>query len=324
MPFPGIAISDPAALEQRLAPSDAAAGIEPAGDGAAGDGAAGDGAAQAGATQAGAGEFWFDAPLDPALDPLEAAYRRAVLGHWRVVAGAERDWSPPLVAEPPAAAGPDALWPHAFWPGAVWPYTAGRSAFLGEALQGMGFMLAACGARSGHRALCLGLGDGNIALELARLGCAVDAVEPDGGLVGQLRAQCARLGVAVRLHQAPLAQAAERVGGRRFDRIVTHRALQPEPGHLDLLHALRGRLLAAGGRLVVGGELLLEAMPLPWGLDPTGPGLRAMRGGQPMRLMFRPSYLLAALAACGWQAHLEVCPQTALGNVFVATARRDG
>lgn len=287
-PFAGVRISDPKALEQRL-------GQGPAGPGGAAE------------------SFWFDAPLDPVLDPFSSGYRRAVLAAWRLVAGRARDWRPPLLAEPPAGGSG----------GTPWPYAVGDAARLGEAWQGLGFMLAASEARAGHRVLCLGLSDGNIALDLARLGCAVSAIDPDGGAVARLRDLGRRLGVAMRLHQAPLSQAAELAGTRRFDRIVTHRALQADPEHGVLLQMLRARLLAAGGRLLIGGELLLETMPMPWGLDPTEESLRAMRAGLPIRLMFRPSYLLEALTLAGWQARLSACPQTALGNVMLAEPRRD-
>ena len=256
------------------------------------------------------GEFWFDMPIDPTLDPLLPAYRDAVLAHYRSLAGHNRPTEPDT---DPGELGSDH--PLVF---RDWPYSTGSGEQVGQFLQAVGFILATCRLRRGHCVLLLGAGSTNLALPLAQMGCTVTALDADRRNVTLLRHRAERANLTLGLVHAGVGDAANALGGKLFDFVVFQTAFHRSADHLALLRQIRERLLARGGRLVLAGEPLLEAAPSPWGLDPTGGSIWAMRHGSGPLLVFRPSYLMHALVASGYDATLTPCPQTALGNVMVA------
>jgi 2-polyprenyl-3-methyl-5-hydroxy-6-metoxy-1,4-benzoquinol methylase len=256
------------------------------------------------------GEFWFDMPIDPTLDPLSPAYRDAIQAHYQRVAGTD----PPTPSDAdPAEIGSD----HALVV-RTWPYSTGSGEQVGQFLQAVGFILATCRLRRGHRVLLPGIGSANLAVTLARMGCIVTVLDADRSNMAVLRHRAERAGLTLRLVHAEIDNAAAALAGQVFDFVVFHSTFHRSGDHLGLLRQIRERLLARGGRLVLAGEPLLENAPSPWGLEPTGGSIWAMRHGSGPLVMFRPSYLMQALTACGYAATPTVCPQTALGNVMVA------
>ncbi len=253
--------------------------------------------------------------IDPSLDPLSPAYRDTVLAHYRRLMGTNH----PVMSHRDASEAPpiriDRDHDLVVRP---WPYSTGAGIEAGQFLQAIGFIIATCRLRRGHRVLQMGVGPGGLPLPLAQLGCPVTVLDADAHGLAVIRHRAERAGLALRVVQAGLADAADALEGRRFDFVVFHNTFHRSDDHLALLRLIRERLLAPGGRLVLAGEPLLEAAPLPWGLDPGSGSISTMRQGGGPVLVFRPSYLLQALEATGYDATLSVCQQAALGNVILA------
>ena len=62
-----------------------------------------------------------------------------------------------------------------------------------------------------------------------------------------------------------------------------------------------------------------EAMGHPWGLNPRREGINQIVTHGWFELVFRVSYLLDLLKSAGLNPELKVCPETAMGNVIMAT-----
>jgi SAM-dependent methyltransferase len=260
--------------------------------------------------EASSNDVELDMPIDPSLDPLSSAYRDAVMAHYWRLMGTNR-------AAPPAA-DPAGIDPDHDLVVRPWPYSTGAGSEAGQFLQAIGFIIATCRLRRGHRVLQMGVGIGGLPLPLARLGCPVTMLDPDAHGLAVLRQRAERAGLVLRIVQANFADAADALDGQKFDFVVFHNTFHRSGDHLALLRLLRERLLAPGGRLVLAGEPLLEAAPFPWGLDPGSGSISTMRQGGGPVLVFRTSYLMQALEATGYDATLSVCQQTALGNVVLA------
>ncbi len=256
------------------------------------------------------GEFWFDMPIPEDLDPLSPAYRAAVLAQYRTLT--RRDYTTESEAHPfDVGTDQDFL-------SEPWPYNTGDAVVVGNELLAVGFVISTCRPRRGHRVLEMGAGWGNLALPLAQMGCAVTALDIEGRYIRIIRHRAERAGVKLRTVQAGFLDAADELDGDRFDLVVFHAAFHHCDHHLALLRLVREELLAPGGRLVLAGEPLLESLPYPWGLNPMGEGIWAIRTFGWHELVFRPSYLLQALSTLGYDAALTTCPQTAMGNTIIA------
>ncbi len=258
-------------------------------------------------------EFWFEMPMPDVADPLSAAYRDAVLAEYRRLT--RREYSLDFEAHPF-----DVGTNHDFL-SRPWPYNTGDPAQVGNALLSVGFVISVFAPKPGDRVLEMGAGWGNLSLPLAQMGCAVTALDIEERYIRIIRHRADGAGVPVRVIRSGFLEAAEVTAGEKFDHVLFHAAFHHCDDHLALLRLIRDRLLAPGGRLVLAGEPLLEALPYPWGLNPMGEGIWAIRTFGWHELVFRPSYLMQALSAIGFEADLTPCPQTAMGNVIVARMR---
>lgn len=133
-------------------------------------------------------------------------------------------------------------------------YRSGDSVWLGEMVQSYGGVLKALGARRGQSVLEYGPGYGQIALHLARLGCAVTVVDVEQRYLDRIQAQAADLHVRINTIQA-LFRTAE--PSKTYDRILFYEAFHHALDHHDLLRTLRGQL-APSGSIVFAGEPILE------------------------------------------------------------------
>ncbi len=259
------------------------------------------------------GEFWFDMPIPKKLDPLSPAYREAVLAQYRRLT--TQDYKLEFEAHPF-----DVGTNHDFL-SRPWPYNTGDASQVGTSLLAVGFVLSTVRPRQGHKVLEMGAGWGNLSLPLAQMGCAVTALDIEERYIRILRHRADRIGVPLRAVRAGFLDAAEVLGSERFDFVMFHAAFHHCDNHLALLCLIRDRLLAPGGRLVLAGEPLLEELPYPWGLNPMGEGIWAIRKFGWHELVFRPSYLMKALSEIGFESGFTACPQTPMGNVIVAVRR---
>lgn len=134
----------------------------------------------------------------------------------------------------------------------------------------------AAGVRSGERALDLGCGSGNAALELARAGALVSAVDPSRRLVEVTRARAAQTGLTV---DAMVGEAAAiPLGDASMDLIVSVFAVIFAADPAAAIADMR-RVLAPGGRI------LLTAWVPGYGMGKAyaalGPAMAAALGGPP-------------------------------------------
>lgn len=248
--------------------------------------------------------FVVDLQMPEDLDPMSDSYRDLVLARYRAITG--RDYSTDYEA-------------HGFERGAdmaarPWPYSTGDANLIGEQLQALGFILRRVLPRPGERVLELGAGWANLTLPLAQMGCEVTAIDVDDGFLEILRRRSGMAHCEVRVEKLAFLDIGTLIGP--FDLIVTCASFHHCDDHVRLLRTMRS-LLGPGGRIALCGEPLDESLKSPWGLNPNGGSLGAVRTLGWFELSFRVSYLRQALERTGFIPELHVCDDTAYGNVFL-------
>ena len=219
------------------------------------------------------------------VDPFDPAYLVAIR-RWLAEITGRRDYAPAR----------DELAPYLEEPGddtKVVPsiYSFGDATFIGDMLQSYGAALKALDVRPGQSVPEYGPGDGQICLNLARMGCRVTAVDIEARYLGMIRLQARALGVTVQTIHAEFGTAEP---GLLYDRILFFEAFHHALGHQDLMGRLRDQL-AADGAIVFVGEPILEptnyyrnTLPYAWGPRLDGLSLRAMRAHRVVRTWLHP------------------------------------
>jgi 2-polyprenyl-3-methyl-5-hydroxy-6-metoxy-1,4-benzoquinol methylase len=251
-----------------------------------------------------------------AVDPFDPAYLVAVRG-WLAEITGRRDYAPTR----------DELAPYLEDPAkdaTVVPsiYSFGDATFVGDMLQSYGAVLKALDVRPGQSVLEYGPGDGQICLNLARMGCRVTAVDIEARYLGMIRSQARALGVTVQTIQAEFGTAEP---GLLYDRILFFESFHHALGHQDLMGRLCSQL-AADGAIVFAGEPILEAtnyyrktLPYAWGPRLDGFSLRAMRRYGWCELGYTREYFVDLMMRSGLLVTFRREPATDRGSAYIAT-----
>ena len=205
-------------------------------------------------------------------------------------------------------------------------YRSGDSVWLGEMVQSYGGVLKALDVKRGQSVLEYGAGDGQIALHLARLGCAVTVVDIEGLYLARIRAQADALGVGIQTVQGLFGTAGH---GTMHDRILFFEAFHHALDHHGLVGALREQLDPAGFVVFAGEPILAHddhfrpTLPYAWGPRLDGLSLRAMRAYGWCELGFAREYFVELLMRAGFVLSYRHDPRAGRASAYVARLRGD-
>lgn len=205
-------------------------------------------------------------------------------------------------------------------------HAQGDSTWLGEFLLSYGSILKAMEVKRGARVLEYGAGEGQIAIQLARMGCDVTVVDIERRYLEIIRREATDLHTSVTtLH----GQFGDAPTGATYDRILFFEAFHHALDHQAVLPRLRERL-APGGRILFAGEPIMEdgnywspVLPYPWGPRLDALSLRAMRHNGWCELGFARSYFVEALMRAGFVTRFHRSAATDRGSAYIAE-RHDG
>jgi 2-polyprenyl-3-methyl-5-hydroxy-6-metoxy-1,4-benzoquinol methylase len=201
-------------------------------------------------------------------------------------------------------------------------YSAGDSVFLGDIFQSFGAVFKALNVKVGDSVLEYGCGDGQIALNLSRMGCRVTAVDIEGRYIERINEQARLFHTKVLALQGEFGIAEP---GITYDRILFFEAFHHALEHQKLLPKLRS-LLSEGGFIVFAGEPILSAdnyfrqtLPYPWGPRLDGLSLVAMKTYGWCELGFQREYFIDLLMRSGFLVTFRHEPSTDRGSAYLAT-----
>jgi 2-polyprenyl-3-methyl-5-hydroxy-6-metoxy-1,4-benzoquinol methylase len=254
------------------------------------------------------GDFEVNFQISNTVDPLSQEYKEIVFGQYEQIAGRKYQTD---YEEHPFDVGTDQDFSVR-----PWPYCTSDAAVVGEHLIATGHMLRSMMPKPGERVLEMGAGWGNLVLPLAMIGCVVTALELEPRYVNIIRKRAERAGVLVKVVKMKFLDLPSL--NEKFDLIIFCAAFHHCHDHQALLRMVVDHL-APGGRLALCGEPMDEAMGHPWGLNPRREGINQIVTHGWFELVFRVSYLLDLLKSAGLNPELKVCPETAMGNVIMAT-----
>lgn len=205
-------------------------------------------------------------------------------------------------------------------------YKTGDSAFVGDILQSFGAVLKALAVKAGDSVLEYGPGDGQLCLNLARMGCAVTAVDIEARYLSLIDRQASAFNLDIRTINGEFGASDT---GKKYDRILFFEAFHHAFEHQDLVRALRPKL-ADNGIIVFAGEPIISVdsyyrriLPYPWGPRLDGLSLIAMRSYGWCELGFQQEYFIDLLMRAGFIVNFRPEPATDRGNSYLAKAHGD-
>ncbi|KAB2861468.1 MAG: methyltransferase domain-containing protein [Anaerolineae bacterium] len=228
-------------------------------------------------------------------DPFSAAYRDWVLNCHHTISGRSAydpvrdekiDIDPIMRAKRPGI------------------YNDGGSHHLGTFLEAIGQIFQTANIQPGAKVLEYGPGDGQIAVNLARMGCDVTVVDIEPKYLDTILIQASHYGVPIKTVEGDFLT--ELKG--EFDLIVFFETFHHCLDHLLLLESMQknlsaeGRILFAGEPIIPSGSPWAPAVPFPWGLRLDALSLSAVKNYGWMELGFQEKYFEDALARTGWKS----------------------
>ena len=198
-----------------------------------------------------------------------------------------------------------------------YPYMA-DSGTVGQQLMAIGYIIQAMQLPRGARVLELGLGWGNLALQLAAMGVHVKGLDIETNYAEIVRRRAERLGLGIEVQLGEFFEIEKMQ--ERFDAVIFYEAFHHCDDHLRLIDAIHG-ILAPGGKFVLAGEPIESRLPYPWGINCSGIALWSIRQHGWLELAFREEYLLETLSLHGFHTVKHDCPVSAAGITYVAQVR---
>lgn len=198
------------------------------------------------------------------------------------------------------------------------PYQYGDSVTVSDFVLSWGWIFRNLDVKAGASILEYGAGEGQLSIQLARMGCKVAVVDIDERYLASVRAQCHSLCIDIELVQG---QFGDPVRDRRFDRILFFEAFHHALDHGNVLEKLRP-LLADNGFVLFSGEPIVEPgsvlVPFPWGPRLDGISVRSMRKFGWCELGFQRPYFVERLMRAGFLVSHSPCPVSGRGDCFIA------
>lgn len=199
------------------------------------------------------------------------------------------------------------------------PYSSGDAAAIGDYLMAIGHVIRAMDLPPASSILEMGFGWGNTTVPLAMSGYKVKGIDISPHLVEIAGRRARATGLDVDLSVGDFFDV-ETIDDQ-FDAVLFFECFHHCADHVRLLKAIP-RVLKPGGRLVLAGETINNALPYPWGINPDGQAVYCIRHHGWLELSFREDYILELLDSLGWEVvkHNFI---NAMGVTYVATRKPD-
>jgi SAM-dependent methyltransferase len=259
---------------------------------------------------------WFQ----PGLDPLGEAYAAQQHRLWQLIAGIDRPYQPEVDEKEHSWGDIDPVRSPGYFNRRD-PLAVSNAS---DHVLATGMLLKHCGLKPGDRALEYGAGFGQSALTLARLGVQVDTVDISATFCEFIRRQAEFFAV-------PLTPFVGRFGlnprpDEKYKAIWFYESFHHCVEFQSLVQQLHD-LLAPGGRVLLGGEPIVEreyaAVPDPWGVRLHSEVVAVVRRQGWFELGFSEDFLFELFANAGFSAQRFDCEATLFGRLYVFERRAD-
>ncbi|MDP9604714.1 Methyltransferase domain-containing protein [Variovorax sp. YR750] len=197
------------------------------------------------------------------------------------------------------------------------PYASGNAKAIGDQLMAVGHVIHAMNLPANSSVLEMGFGWGNTTVQLAMSGYQVKGIDISRHFVEIASRRVRALQIEPDLSVGDFFDI-ETIDDK-FDAVLFFECFHHCADHLRLLKAIP-KVLKPGGRLVLAGETINNALPYPWGINPDGQAIYCIRRFGWLELSFRENYILGLLDELGWNVtkHNFI---NAMGVTYVATRK---
>lgn len=197
------------------------------------------------------------------------------------------------------------------------PYAGGNAKAIGNMLMAVGHVIHAMDLRPESTVLEFGFGWGNTTVQLAMSGYKVTGIDIAPNFVEMVRRRTKALDLEAELRVGSFFDA-EKID-QRFDAVLFFECFHHCEDHVRLLKAIP-KILEPGGKLVLAGETINNALPYPWGINLDSQAIYCIRQFGWLELSFRESYILDLLDELGWDVEKHDF-HNAMGVTYIATRK---
>lgn len=248
------------------------------------------------------------------LDPWSTEYARQQHRLWSLIAGVDDHYDPERDEKEFGWAGVDVIRAPGYY------MRRDRQAIVAASdhVLATGMLLRHCGLKAGDLALEYGAGFGQSALALARMGVEVDTVDISATFCDFVRQQGEHFQVPLRAHR-------ERFGfnprpGQKYQLIWFYESFHHCVDFMEMVPRIVGHL-ADGGRIVLGGEPIVEAeyaaVPYPWGVRLHSEVAAVMRQTHWFELGFSETFLYELFARSDLVGRRVDCEPSLYGRLYI-------
>lgn len=197
------------------------------------------------------------------------------------------------------------------------PYQGGNAQAIGDMLMAIGHVIHVMDLKPESSVLEFGFGWGNTTVQLAMSGYKVTGIDIAPNFVEMVRRRTRALGLEANLRVGSFFDA-ETID-QQFDAVLFFECFHHCDDHVRLLKALP-KILKPGGKLVLAGETINNALPYPWGINPDSQAIYCIRQFGWLELSFRENYIFGLLDELGWsvEKHNFI---NAIGVTYIATRK---
>lgn len=183
------------------------------------------------------------------------------------------------------------------------PYRFADSNLTGEYLVCYGLIMRALNVSKGAKVLEYGAGEGQLSINLARLGCDSYVVDIEGRFLESIKKQCDHLDITISTSTNVFGDGFEE---ELFDRVVFFEAFHHWFSHWPDLIRIKNKL-KENGFICFSGEPIIKKdslhkniIPYPWGLRLDGESIRSINEFGWMELGFSEEYFVDLLMKSGF------------------------
>lgn len=198
-----------------------------------------------------------------------------------------------------------------------YPYNTRNARTIGDQLMAVGHVIHSMNLQPGSHVLEFGFGWGTTTLQLALSGYGVTGIDIAPNFVELVRRRAQALSVDVDVKVGTFFDIESM--DQQVDAVLFFEAFHHCSDHVRLLKAIP-RVLKPGGKLVLAGETINNALPYPWGINPDGQAVYCIRQFGWLELSFREDYVLPLLDELGWKVTKHPFSNAA-GITYVAERR---